>query len=690
MKWFSNLKIAVKLMLAFLIIAAIAGGVGVFGVLSLSDVNTNNQQMFEERGNSQGYLGYVFGYFQQQRVFLRDINVYQTVERAQVAQESAAAADDKMMANLDAYGRACNTEKDMAIYTELAQKIEDFRGLRNELISFAVAGEFEQYFALSQQDRSAAIIIGAMNAIDEAVAFNLEEANVKMEEQSQKVSVTVYIMIALVAAAVVLAVILGIIISRMISKPVKVTADQLAKMARGDELQEIELQKFSGEFRLMAQNLNDVRSSLFQMIDDTSMLAEAAASGNLSSRANAQLHQGGYRRIIEGVNNTLDAVMAPINEAVNVLEEMSKGNLSIRVEGNYKGDHAVIKNALNNTTGAINVYIREISDVLGEISNGNLDLEITSEYLGDFVTLKEAINGIVASLNNVMSEINTAANQVASGTSQVSDGSQEISQGAAEQASSIEQLTAAITQIAEQTRQNAMSADQASEVSIAAKDNAVAGNEQMKMLQQAMEEIDESSGNISKIIKVIDDIAFQTNILALNAAVEAARAGVHGKGFAVVAEEVRNLAARSAGAAKETTELIEGSIKKTEAGTKIADETAQALDRIVEGVQSAVTLVAEIASASNQQASGIREVNKGIEQMSQVVQTNSATSEEAAAAAEELSSQAELLKSMVAQFRIRENEVETAIRAQRPAPSAVQREDNSVDIVLDDENFGKY
>ena len=389
---------------------------------------------------------------------------------------------------------------------------------------------------------------------------------------------------------------------------------------------------------------------------------------------------------------------AEVEKLVVNLERLSRGEMFCDIAVSEPDEdtqelykvYSEIATNLHKAIGSINVYIREISDVLGEMSNGNLDLQITSEYLGDFVALKEAINGIAASLNNVMSEINTAANQVASGTSQVSDGSQEISQGAAEQASSIEQLTAAITQIAEQTRQNAMSADQASEVSIAAKDNAVAGNEQMKMLQQAMEEINESSGNISKIIKVIDDIAFQTNILALNAAVEAARAGVHGKGFAVVAEEVRNLAARSAGAAKETTELIEGSIKKTEAGTKIADETAQALDRIVEGVQSAVTLVAEIATASNQQASGIREVNKGIEQMSQVVQTNSATSEEAAAAAEELSSQAELLKSMVAQFRIREHVAEAAIRVQKPAPSTVQRKEVPKDIVLDDDDYGKY
>ena len=201
--------------------------------------------------------------------------------------------------------------------------------------------------------------------------------------------------------------------------------------------------------------------------------------------------------------------------------------------------------------------------------------------------------------------------------------------------------------------------------------------------------INQSSANIAKIIKVIDDIAFQTNILALNAAVEAARAGVHGKGFAVVAEEVRNLAGKSAKAAKETSALIETSIKKAEAGTIIADETAQALSAIVSGMEQGVSLMGSIAAASNEQATAIAQVNKGIEQMSQVVQTNSATAEEAAAASEELSGQADLLKSMTGRFRLQkasEQEVQTRYDAKRPAAEPQKH----AAISLDANDFGKY
>ncbi len=453
----------------------------------------------------------------------------------------------------------------------------------------------------------------------------------------------------------------------------------LEKLAKGDlsisvlerETDE-DTQRIGENFTKINTYLDNCVKAIQALIEDAAEMTSAAVEGRLDHRADTSKHGGSFSTIMEGLNQTIDAVVEPIGNALKVLQAMEQGQLDTRMEGDYQGEYAVIKTIMNDTIQNIRSYIGEISSVLSEVANGNLNLAITADYKGDFIEIKDSLNNIIVTLSQVMGDINDAAEQVSSGSRQVSDGSQTLSQGSTVQASSIEELTASIAEVADQTKRNAVNANQAHGLANTVKDNAEQGNEQMKEMLSSMDDINSSSANISKIIKVIDDIAFQTNILALNAAVEAARAGQHGKGFAVVAEEVRNLAARSASAARDTTELIEGSISKVQVGTKIANDTAAALNDIVQGIERAADIVGEIANASNEQASAITQINKGIEQVSEVVQNNSATAEESAAASEELSSQAELLKEMVGRFQL--NKGTKALPGIQPEMAEIQPE----------------
>ncbi len=356
-------------------------------------------------------------------------------------------------------------------------------------------------------------------------------------------------------------------------------------------------------------------------------------------------------------------IIAALNKGVAFAQEIQAGDLSGRLRLTRGDEIGQLANALDSMADSL----QQRAELAEAIADGDLTRDVT--LTSDKDVLGRALRNMTDKLNDIISQVNAASEQIDSGAGQVSDSAQDLSQGATQQAAAIEEIGASLSELSGRTQENADNAQTANQLAITARDAAHGGSSQMQEMVAAMQDINESGQNISKIIKTIDEIAFQTNLLALNAAVEAARAGQHGKGFAVVAEEVRNLAARSAKAARETAELIEGTVKKGENGTEIANRTAAALEEIVAGIGKTADLVGEIAASSREQADGINQVNDGISQIDQVTQRNTAGAEEGAAAAEELSSQSAYMRQVLAQFRLRGQKQSQLAMPSAPAPS---------------------
>ena len=373
-------------------------------------------------------------------------------------------------------------------------------------------------------------------------------------------------------------------------------------------------------------------------------------------------------------------ITAPVNELDIVSGKIAAGDLDLEIRYDSKDELGALARNVNKTVLRLKdyaTYIDEITKVIGELADGELTIHLACDYAGEFAKIKAALEHISDSVNDTMSRIHEASDQVSNGSDQVASAAQALSQGATEQASSVQEIAATINEISANVNKNAQRAKEAGDQASATAVELEHGKQQMSSMTEAMTEIDSSANEISKIIKTIEDIAFQTNILALNAAVEAARAGTAGKGFAVVADEVRNLASKSAEASKNTAALIGATIKAVKDGASIADQTAASFEKITRMSEESAAIVVEIAKASQEQAAAVSQVMLGIDQISSVVQTNSATAEQNAASSEELSGQAQVLKGLVGKFKLKGGASSGSSYVETAAPSYSSRSASS-------------
>jgi methyl-accepting chemotaxis protein len=434
--------------------------------------------------------------------------------------------------------------------------------------------------------------------------------------------------------------------------PLNMAASYVDDLSKGVIPNEI-TNEYQGDFNIIKNNLNACGHAIKALVADGNLLAQAAEDGVLTTRADATKHFGEYRKVVEGLNATLDAIVTPLNMAAGKLDSIARGDIPDRISDHYHGDFNNIKDNLNTCIESINALVSDVQILASAANEGRVSVRAdASAHQGDFRKIVEGVNETLEMIVNPIATVKVAVETISTAAKEIAQGNADLSRRTEEQAASLEKTAASMEELSSTVKQNADNAKQANQLASAASGVAIKGGDVVGEVVATMSSINSSAKKIEDIISVIDGIAFQTNILALNAAVEAARAGEQGRGFAVVAGEVRNLAQRSASAAKEIKELISDSVSKTAEGTRQVENAGNTMHEIVTSVKRVSDIISEIAAASSEQSAGIEQVNEAVMKMDDMTQQNTALVEEAAAAAESMMEQADELMNAVSVFQL--------------------------------------
>lgn len=676
-------------MFYFVIMMCISLLTGFISFMSLNTANNMGLNYFENQMKPVVNVSRLTNDFQKSRISIRDVVMEDSVDEINKKVQMCKEYDSKITEDVDTLENGINDERLLDNFKNIKSSLEAYENERN--VAFRYLQNNERSKAMDVLNNNATPKVNEVdkyvNELYNEISQYSEEA---LTENQAKAKKLLYATIGVMISSLVAAMILGLILSRRITKPLKKLVDISKEVAKGNVDVEFEFDgkneigdlysalrlivenikkksnvaynisngklesiDVSGEKDILSKALNDVVENLSSLVGESGALIEAVNKGDLKVRANNEEIKGSYLKILEGMNQILDSALEPVNEAIDVLQEFSKGNLDVSVKGDYKGEHAKIKETLNSTINKISFYISEISRVTNELSNRNLDVKIKGNFLGSFKEIEVSLLTIVNYYNDIFKQIQSSIKEISYGVENVNSVALNVSHGVSEQASAIEEITASISEITEQIKATSNAIQQANSLSINLISSASSVEVKVKEVMVSMEDIDVSSNNIYKIIKIINEIAFQTNILSLNATIEATKAGEYGKSFAVVAEEVRKLSERSAEAVKESSKLIEDTISKVQVSKNAVLETTTSIEDILNKEKNIGELLNHISETSKVQATNIEQINLAITEVSKVTEQNANNSESTASYTEEVLKETNQLKEVVDTFKLK-------------------------------------